>query len=200
MSASNSSFFKDQILDSILVKQHLLEGECFNQLISMAHSCTEALQRGNKILVCGNGGSATDAQHIVGELVSRFYFDRPSLPAIALTANIAILTAIGNDYGYERVFARQVEGLGAKGDILIGISTSGSSKNVLAAFAAAKEKGITRFGLTGERKGPMNDHSELTLNVPSASTPRIQEAHILIGHLICAYIEEQIYGSYKPQA
>ncbi|MDB5378986.1 MAG: phosphoheptose isomerase [Rubritepida sp.] len=160
-----------------------------------ANLCIAALRAGRKVMICGNGGSAADAQHWAGELVSRFYYDRPGLAAIALTTDSSILTAIGNDYGYERVFSRQVEALGVAGDVLFGLTTSGRSPNILAAMKAAKERGITCVGFTGNGPGAavLAEHCDVTVMVPSPSTPSIQEGHEVLGHAICAMIEEAIF-------
>jgi D-sedoheptulose 7-phosphate isomerase len=154
----------------------------------------KALNGGRKILFAGNGGSAADAQHWAGELVSRFYFDRPGLPAIALTTDSSIITAIGNDYGYDYVFARQVEALGQEGDVLYAISTSGNSKNIIRAIESAREKGVIVVGLTGQGGGKMMDMCDVCFRVPSTETPRIQEGHEALGHLLCALIEQEIFG------
>ncbi len=156
--------------------------------------CVEALQSGKKILLAGNGGSAADAQHIAGELVSRFAFDRPGLPAIALTTDTSIMTAIGNDYGYEKLFERQIQALGNSGDVFIAYSTSGNSKNIIAALSEAKRKNLISIGLTGNRKGAMNDMCDYVFAVPSGNTPKIQEGHLIIGHTLCGIIEEEIFG------
>lgn len=153
----------------------------------------DALTAGHRLLFAGNGGSAADAQHWAGELVSRFYYDRPGLAAIALTTDTSILTAIGNDYGYDYVFARQVEALGRPGDVFFAISTSGNSKNILRAISAAKERGIRIVGFTGEGGGEMADRCDLCLRVPSNETPRIQEGHEFLGHTICALIEARMF-------
>ncbi|MDB5414170.1 MAG: D-sedoheptulose 7-phosphate isomerase [Rubritepida sp.] len=160
-----------------------------------AEICIEALGNGRKLMICGNGGSAADAQHWAGELVSRFYYDRPGLPAIALTTDSSILTAIGNDYGYERVFSRQVEALGVAGDVLFGLTTSGRSPNILAAMRAARERGIATVGFTGNGPGSADLAAvcDVTVQVPSASTPAIQEGHEVLGHAICAMIEAAIF-------
>lgn len=158
-----------------------------------AEIVVEALRAGHKLLLCGNGGSAADAQHWAGELVSRFHYDRPGLPAIALTTDTSILTAIGNDYGYDRSFARQVEALGQQGDVLFAISTSGNSKNVVAAIEAARARGMPVVGFTGEGGGEMAGLCDLCLRIPSASTPRIQEGHEVLGHAICAMIEATMF-------
>jgi len=158
-----------------------------------AMACITALRAGRKLMICGNGGSAADAQHWAGELVSRFHYDRPGLPAIALTTDTSILTAIGNDYGYERVFARQVEALGRKGDVLYGISTSGNSPNVVAALEAARAQGLVTIGFTGQGGGKMLALCDICIRIPSDSTPRIQEGHEVLGHAICGMIEAAIF-------
>jgi len=160
----------------------------------VAESAIETYRRGNKLLIAGNGGSAADAQHIAGELVSRFYFDRDALPAIALTTDSSILTAIGNDYGYEQLFSRQVQANGVKGDMFLGISTSGKSPNIMKAIEVCQERGIMTVGLTGQSGGLMAEHCDFCLRMPSAETPRIQEAHIIVGHYLCAAIEAAIFG------
>ncbi|KYJ86422.1 D-sedoheptulose 7-phosphate isomerase [Sulfurovum riftiae] len=154
-----------------------------------SHMFIDTLQNGNKILLCGNGGSASDAQHIAAELTGRYKSERRGLPGIALTTDTSALTAISNDYGYDRVFERQVEALANKGDLLIGISTSGNSKNVIAAFKTAKELGCNCLGLSGRDGGKMNEVCDLNIVVPSNDTPRIQEMHILIGHTLCQAVD-----------
>ncbi|TAN04635.1 MAG: SIS domain-containing protein [Rhodanobacteraceae bacterium] len=163
------------------------------QVPDVVARCVAALRRGNKILFAGNGGSAADAQHWAAELVSRFNYDRPGLPGIALTTDTSALTAIGNDYGYERVFARQLEALGRKGDVLFAISTSGNSRNILAAIDTANESGIATIGFTGRSGGAMADRCTLCLRIPSDETPKIQEGHELLGHLICSLIERGMF-------
>lgn len=157
----------------------------------------EALSRGNKIIFCGNGGSAADSQHLAAELMGRYKIDRDPMAATSLTVDTSALTAIGNDYGYEKVFSRQLRGIGKKGDVLVGISTSGNSKNILDAFAVAKELGIKTVALTGESGGAMKTHADLCLNVPSMVTNNIQEMHIACGHLICGIVESHFYGKQK---
>src|SRR5450432_3821387 len=159
----------------------------------VAGSCVEALHRGHKILFAGNGGSAADAQHLAAELVSRFAYDRPGLAAFALTTDTSVLTAIGNDYGYERLFARQVEAVGSQGDVFFGLSTSGRSPNILAALRLARDKGLVAIGMTGRDGGQMPECCDHLLRVPSASTPRIQEGHIAMGHAICQLVEAQMF-------
>jgi len=166
-------------------------------IASIANLCIEALQTGKKILLAGNGGSAADAQHIAGELVSRFAFDRPGLPAIALTTDTSILTAIGNDYGYTQLFARQVQALGQVGDVLIAYSTSGQSPNIVEALSQAQQKGLKTVGFTGNRKGPMLSLCDICLEIPSPSTPKIQEGHLVAGHIVCGLIEDAIFGQGK---
>lgn len=158
-----------------------------------AQACIQSLRAGGKLLLAGNGGSAADAQHIAGEFVSRFAFDRPGLPAIALTTDTSILTAIGNDYGYEKLFARQVQAHGQKGDVFIGYSTSGKSANVLRAFEEAKARGLVCIGLTGNRGGPMHELCDHLLAVPSSDTPKIQEGHLVLGHILCGLVENAIF-------
>lgn len=154
----------------------------------------DALKRGNKLLFAGNGGSAADAQHWAGELVSRFNFDRPGLAAIALTTDTSILTAIGNDYGYDYVFARQVEALGRNGDLLFAISTSGNSKNIVRAIQAARDAGVGVIGFTGQDGGAMAELCDVCFRMPSGETPKVQEGHEFLGHLVCGLIEQEIFG------
>lgn len=158
-----------------------------------AQACIDCMKGGGKIFLAGNGGSAADAQHIAGELVSRFAFDRPGLPAIALTTDSSILTAISNDYGYERVFARQIQAHGNKGDIFIGYSTSGKSSNILRAFEEAHSRGVVCVGLTGNHGGRMRELCDVLLEVPSGDTPKIQEGHLVLGHILCGLIEEALF-------
>ena len=159
----------------------------------VAAACITALRAGHKILFAGNGGSAADAQHLAGELVSRFNYDRPGLAAFALTTNTSVLTAIGNDYGYERIFARQIEAVGTEGDVFFAISTSGRSPNILKALQAARSKGLVTVGLTGRSGGTMRELCDHCLSSPSDATPRIQEGHIAIGHTLCWLIEREIF-------
>jgi D-sedoheptulose 7-phosphate isomerase len=163
-------------------------------------ACVAVLKAKKKILLAGNGGSAADSQHIAAELVSRLNYDRPGLAAVALTTDTSALTAIGNDYGYERVFARQLEAIGQAGDVLIALSTSGNSSNILAAIEAARKAGIKTIGLTGKSGGKMGPLCDITLKIPSACTPNIQECHIMFGHIICQIIEDTIFGKeYGPE-
>lgn len=176
--------------NTIKIKQAFLSSpELMSSLIDIAIKCSEVYHTGNKILIAGNGGSAADAQHFAGELVSRFYFDRPALAAIALTTDTSIITAIGNDYGYEDIFSRQIEANAAGGDVFIAISTSGSSANILKAIEAAQERGVWVIGLTGQGGGKMAEMCNQCLCVPSNDTPLIQETHLSIEHIICMIIE-----------
>jgi D-sedoheptulose 7-phosphate isomerase len=163
------------------------------RVAAAAEACIASLNNGGKILLAGNGGSAADAQHIAGEFVSRFAFDRPGLPAIALTTDTSILTAIGNDYGYEKLFARQVQAHAQKGDVFIAYSTSGKSPNVIAALQEAKSRGVVCIGMTGNRGGPMKELCEYYLDVPSADTPKIQEGHAVLGHILCGLVERALF-------
>lgn len=183
-----------EINDSISVKQKILGDAALVHLIQeVADECIAAYSRGNRILLAGNGGSAADAQHIAAELVSRYAFDRPGLPAIAFTTDTSILTAIGNDYGYEQIFRRQLEANGTQGDIFIGISTSGNSPNILTALQCAQELGIITVGLTGQGETNMQQHCDYCIRVPSKNTPRIQESHILLCHIICGIVEGTLF-------
>jgi D-sedoheptulose 7-phosphate isomerase len=164
-------------------------------IVKAAEILLTALKAGNKIIFCGNGGSAADAQHLAAELMGRFLVDRHPLPAISLTVDTSALTAIGNDYGYENVFSRQLSGIGHAGDVLVGISTSGNSRNVLLAIEVAREKGIKVVGLAGEKGGAMSDECDLCLRVPATRTDRIQEMHIAVGHMICGLVEEGYFSA-----
>ncbi len=164
------------------------------EIEAVANACIEALKRGNKIMFCGNGGSAADAQHLAAELVGRYKMNRKAMNAVALTTDSSVLTSLANDYGYEIVFERQVEGLGKKGDVFFGISTSGNSKNVILAMERAKDMGITTVALTGDFDGRMNQSADYDIAVPSKVTNNIQEMHIAVGHLLCGIIEKALYG------
>lgn len=187
------------VADSAAFKQKMLQDRALLRAIAeVARVCVAAYRAGNKILIAGNGGSAADAQHISAELVARFEFDRPGLPAIALTTDTSALTAIGNDYGYERLFSRQVEALGKPGDVLIGLTTSGNSKNILKAMEVAQAQGLVRVAMCGQG-GKVHEMAEHVLAMPSTHTPRIQEGHGLVGHIICAMIEEALFAAgHKP--
>lgn len=195
---NNIESIKQHIKDSILTKEKILSNMKMLDSISQASQIIiDAYKRGNKTLLAGNGGSAADAQHIAGEFVSRFFFDRPGIPSIALTTDTSIITAIGNDYGFERLFARQVEAQGVEGDVFIAISTSGNSKNIIKAIEACPSKGIRTIGLTGEKECLMDKICDIVIKVPSAITPRIQESHILIGHILCGLVEESLFWKNK---
>ncbi|SFV50909.1 Phosphoheptose isomerase [hydrothermal vent metagenome] len=189
------NYIKEQIKQSFQTKQAIYENEpLLDTITNVAKACVDVYKKKKKTLVAGNGGSAADAQHIAAELVGRYGFDRPSIPSLALTTDTSNLTAIGNDYGYDYVFSRQLEGMGEEGDLFIGISTSGNSKNVLNAFEVAKKKGITTVALVGRDGGKMAKMADFAIVVPSDATPRIQESHILIGHIICDIIEKELFG------
>ena len=185
---------KKLIADSIATKQLVLEDQdLLASIKNAANACIEAFKNDKKVLFCGNGGSAADAQHISAELSGRFYTDRPPLYSEALHVNSSYMTAVANDYSYDVVYSRMVEACGRKGDVLVGITTSGNSKNILAAMEMAKKQGMVTVGMTGKSGGKMNDYCDIMLRVPSTDTPRIQESHILIGHIICQLIEETIF-------
>jgi len=189
-------YIKDQIKKSYETKQAIYENEgLLNKIEELARRCVELYRGDKKTILAGNGGSAADAQHIAAELVGRYGFDRPSIPSLALTTDTSNLTAIGNDYGYDKVFSRQLEGMGQENDIFIGISTSGNSVNIITAFESAKKKNIFTVALTGRDGGKMAEMADIALVVPSNSTPRIQESHILIGHILCDIIEQEIFGN-----
>ena len=186
---------KKVIADSIAVKQQLLNDEAMLQkLTAVVDVITDAFNAGNKVLFCGNGGSAADAQHLAAEFSGRFYKNRKALPAEALHCNTSNLTAVANDYSYDVIYSRLLEGIGVKGDVIIGLSTSGNSVNILNAFEVAKQKGITTIGFTGASGGKMKESSDFLFNVPSSTTPRIQESHILLGHIICEFVEAKVFA------
>lgn len=190
------NYIKARISESQQIMSAMLADEELQATLEQAAlACIASLKAGGKILLAGNGGSAADAQHIAGEFVSRFAFDRPGLPAIALTTDTSILTAIGNDYGYDRLFARQVQAHGNKGDVFIGYTTSGKSPNILLAFEEACARGLVCVGLTGNRGGSMQNLCDYLLEVPSSDTPRIQEGHAVLGHILCGLVEAAIFSS-----
>ncbi|CAN7348168.1 D-sedoheptulose 7-phosphate isomerase [Pseudomonas sp. GL-B-26] len=187
-------YIEAQIVDSQAIMNAMLaDSNLIDRVEAAALSCIHCMKQGGKILLAGNGGSAADAQHIAGEFVSRFAFDRPGLPAIALTTDSSILTAIGNDYGYEKLFARQVQALGQKGDVFIAYSTSGKSPNILLALQEARARGLVCVGLTGNLGGPMSEICDHLLAVPSPDTPKIQEGHLILGHILCGLVENAIF-------
>lgn len=187
---------KEIIEKSIAVKVSLLNDSNLLTAIELcADKINDALKNGHKILFCGNGGSAADAQHLAAEFSGRFYQDRKALPAEALHVNTSYLTAVANDYSFDVVYSRLIDGIGNEGDILVGISTSGNSKNILNALEMANSKGMLTIAMTGESGGQMKNVCDILLNVPSNDTPRIQESHILIGHIICQLVEEKYFLS-----
>ena len=189
------SEIKKIIESSIHVKQQILQDASLQKIISEVVSViVEAFQSGNRVYFCGNGGSAADAQHLAAEFSGRFYTDRKALPAEALHCNTSYLTAVANDYSYAVIYSRLIEGIGEQGDILVGLSTSGNSGNILKAFETARTKKIITIGFTGTSGGKMKELSDYLINVPSTDTPRIQESHIMIGHIICQLVEEKYFA------
>ena len=185
---------KEQIEASIRVKRQLLaDPEIMETITRVACLMVDAYRTGHKTLWAGNGGSAADAQHMAGELVNKFYFDRPGLAALSLSTDTSIITAIGNDYGFNRLFARQIEAQGCAGDIFVGISTSGKSPNLVEALLACREKGITAVAIVGANACPMDDY-DYVIHIPSTETPRIQECQTLIGHILCSIVEQELFG------
>jgi len=176
-----------------VIAQMAQDTELQEAVNAAAEACVKAVRGGGKVLFCGNGGSAADAQHLAGEFISRFYYDRAPLAGVALTTDTSVLTAIGNDYGYEKVFERQVLGLGRPGDVLIGISTSGRSKNVLLAMEAARRIGMVTVGMTGNQRERIETLADICIRIPSADTPKIQEGHIVCGHALCAIVEVHMF-------
>jgi len=189
---------KHAIQNSIQLKQNILENsELLSKISQVSQEIINAFKNDKKLLLCGNGGSAADAQHIAAELSGRFYFDRDPLFAEALHVNTSYITAVANDYSYDEVYSRLVKAKGRAGDILIGISTSGNSKNVIKAIEVANEIGMISVGMTGETGGKMKDICKYLINVPSNDTPRIQEVHIMIGHIICEIVEKELFNGWR---
>ena len=185
---------QQQIAESVRVKQALLaDGPLMERIARIAGIMVDAYKAGHKTMWAGNGGSAADAQHMAGELVNKFTFDRPGLAALSLSTDTSIITAVGNDYGFDRLFARQVEAQGCKGDVFIGISTSGRSRNLVEALKACREKGITSVAIVGANPCPMDDY-DYVIHVPSTVTPRIQECQTLIGHILCYLVEQALFA------
>ena len=178
-----------QVVNAMLADDHLV-----STIETVANACIQALKNGKKLLFMGNGGSAADSQHLAGEMVSRFAFDRPGLPAFALTTDTSVLTAIGNDYGYVQLFARQVQAVGQAGDVLIGISTSGKSPNIIAALEAGTKQGLVTVGMAGNQRARITEVVDHCIEIPSSSTPKIQEGHIISGHILCGLIEEAMFA------
>ena len=182
---------KNIIQSSIDVKSGILaDDRLLLTIMDCVNIIVSAFEKGNKVLFCGNGGSASDAQHLAAEFSGRFYTDRDALPAEALHCNTSYITAVANDYSYDVIYSRLIKGIGNPGDILIGLSTSGNSKNIVNAFEVAKEKQMTTIAFTGSTGGKLKKHADLLLNIPSDDTPRIQESHITLGHIICQLVEE----------
>jgi D-sedoheptulose 7-phosphate isomerase len=193
------TIIRDQIEDSVAIKQKMLGKQTvLCDIEKAAVAIISAFKENHKVMLAGNGGSAADAQHIAAELVNRFNFDRPGLPALALTTDTSILTAVSNDFGFDRIFTRQLKALGNAGDIFIALSTSGNSSNLVDALTVCRERKIRTIGLTGASGGKMNELCDICIKVPSDETPRIQEVHILIGHIICSIVEEKIFGQLNP--
>ena len=190
-----AGLIRERIEESVSAKRQLLADEHTSTAAELAELLVGALRRGAKLLLFGNGGSAADAQHLAAEFLGRFGRERASLPAIALSDNSSSLTAIGNDYAYSEVFARQVEGLGAEGDVAIALSTSGRSENVLEAVRRARARGIVTIGLTGAAGAPLKEAADACLCVPSTDTARIQEGYMLIGHILCEIVERELFGA-----
>ncbi|MGA1978331.1 MAG: D-sedoheptulose 7-phosphate isomerase [Bacteroidales bacterium] len=196
--SNTRSVIRGSIKSSVELRQKLIDsGPFLSEVEKASDAIIKAFKENRKLLLAGNGGSAADSQHIAAEFVNRFYLERPGLPAVALTTDTSVLTSIGNDYGFDKVFARQVMALGAEGDVFIGISTSGNSKNLIEAFKACAEKKIVTIGLTGSGGGMMGKLCDICIIVPSDETPRIQEVHILTGHIICSIVESELFGSHK---
>jgi len=189
---------RDYIREQIAASQHVTAALADAPLLAVigevATACVASIRAGGKVLFAGNGGSAAQAQHFAAELVSRFALDREALPSMALSADTSILTAIGNDYGFEQLFARQVRAYGRAGDVLIGLTTSGISPNVLRGLEEARHRGLVSVGFTGSRGGPMRGLCDVLVEVPSAETARIQEAHMVLGHVLCGVIERELFG------
>lgn len=180
---------------SIDTKRHILENEGLLKTIDdVANLIVDAFKNGNRVYFCGNGGSAADAQHLAAEFSGRFYKDRKALPAEALHCNTSYLTAVANDYGYDLVYSRMIDGIGQRGDVLVGLSTSGNSLNIIRAFESAKQKEMTTVAFTGIAGGQMKALSDQLINIPSSDTPRIQESHIMAGHIICQLVEERYFA------
>ena len=188
------TLISEQLKSSGALKHRMAESMT-DVILKAAEGVIKTLQSDGKVLLCGNGGSAADCQHIATELVGRFRFDRQALPAIALTTNTSILTAVGNDHGYEEVFRRQVEALGRAGDVLIGISTSGRSRNVILAMKKAKEMGLLTIALIGQEQAQISDAADIVVSIPSSDTPRIQEGHMTFGHILCDLVERALFSA-----
>lgn len=189
---------EDIIEDSISLKTKLLNDKVFlEEIVRVKDIIVKAFKDNKKVLWCGNGGSAADSQHLAAELSGRFYYDRPPLRSEALHCNTSYLTAVANDYSFDIIYSRMIEAMGDEGDIIIGISTSGNSNNIVLALEKAKEKGMIRVGFTGNGGGKMKQETDYTLDIPSADTPRVQECHIMVGHILCELVEAEIFPREK---
>jgi D-sedoheptulose 7-phosphate isomerase len=190
------TYARDEISKAVALLQAMQSDDALLATIhNVGAACATSIKRGGKVMFCGNGGSAGDSQHLAAELVGKLVFNRPAMAGLALTVDTSALTAIGNDFGYEHVFARQIEGLGRPGDVLVGLSTSGGSKNVIRAFEAAKAKGIVTIAMTGAKRGPIAELADHWISVPHTETQKIQEGHIVIGHIFCALVENAVHGA-----
>ena len=192
---SSSDYARREMEKTVeLVRAMVAQPELLRTIERVAARCADSIARGNKIMFCGNGGSAADSQHLAAELIGKLVFPRPAMAGLALTTDTSALTAIGNDFGFEYVFARQVEGVGRPGDVLVGLSTSGKSRNVALAFQAARERSIVTVAMTGQARGPLAELADEWLAIPHGETQKIQEGHIIVGHIFCALIEAQLHG------
>lgn len=192
-------YVRDEVTKTIAVLQAIIADETLVVSVErVAGACARAIADGGKVMFCGNGGSAGDSQHLAAELMGKLVFNRPAMAGLALTVDTSALTAIGNDFGYEQVFARQVEGLGRPGDVLVGISTSGNSKNVVAAMKVARASGIVTAAMTGARPCAMSDLADHWIAIPHHETQKIQEGHIVLGHIFCALVEAEIHANRRP--
>ena len=193
-----NEYIKSELAESIRIVNLMLSDNSFHlNIADIVQACVSCLNNGGKLIFAGNGGSAADAQHMAGEYVSKFAFDRPGLSAIAITVDSSIMTAIGNDYGYDQLFSRQLDAIANKGDIFFGYTTSGKSKNILSAFSAAKEKGVLTVGFTGNRGGDIKKMCDYLIEIPSSNTPKIQEGHLILGHIICGLVENEIFKNHE---
>lgn len=192
---NNQNLIKRNIEDSLSVKQEILQNDAtINLVVEIANLIVKAFKNDNKLLFCGNGGSAADAQHLAAEFSGRYYLNRPPLHAEALHTDTSFMTAVANDFSFNEVYARLIQGIGKKGDILIGMSTSGNSSNVVMALEEAKKQNLITIGFTGKKDSKMNAHCDLTIHIPSDDTPRIQECHLMLGHAICELVEKELFA------
>ncbi len=196
---STQDYIKSEITKAVDVMHSILNDAALLATVeNIGKACAAAVRNGNKVMFCGNGGSAGDSQHLAAEMIGKLVFDRPAMAGLALTTDTSALTAVGNDFGYEHVFSRQVDGLGRAGDVLIGISTSGGSKNVIKAMEVARARGIVTVAMTGAKRGPMADLADHWMAIPHTETQKIQEGHIVLGHIFCALMEAEIHADKKP--